>query len=107
MNFDNIVRYAFTHPDNRNASIRALARLLDMNSGSVYRILIRLHLVKRPPRKQKRLPGAPKPGKKIRIPRPQLSNPLLANIYDELEMSDAIRTRKIKKFPQRNGNGNA
>jgi hypothetical protein len=94
MNYDNIVRLAFTHQENEHASIREIARLLDMNPGGVYRVLLRIGLVKRPPRTKKRLECASKPGKLIRIPRPDLQNPLLANVYDELEMTRATRTGK-------------
>ena len=48
MNLNNIVRFAFTHPENDSKSIREIARLLDINPGTVYRTLLRLRLVKRP-----------------------------------------------------------
>jgi transposase-like protein len=105
MNYNNIVRLAFTHPDNEHASIRAIARQLDMNPGALYRILLRIGLVTRPPRIKKRLPGASKPGILARIPRPELKNAALADIYDEMEISRLART--TKKNSQRNGNGNA
>jgi hypothetical protein len=46
MNYDNIVLYAFTHPDCKGKSIREVSRLLGMNPGTVYRILVRLGLIK-------------------------------------------------------------
>ena len=103
MNLDNIVRLAFTHPENEHASIREIARLLDMNPGGVYRVLLRIGLVRRPPRKKKRLAGASKPGILTRIPRPTLNNRVLANIYDEIEMASATRTGKKaeKKIPKK------
>ncbi len=46
LNYTNIVWLAFTHPDNGNKSIRAIARQLGMYPGTVHRILIRLGYVK-------------------------------------------------------------
>ncbi len=46
INYTNIVWLAFTHPENENKSIRAIARQLGMYPGTVHRILIRLGYVK-------------------------------------------------------------
>ena len=45
MNYDYIIRMVFTNPENSGKSIRRVASELDMNPGSVYRILKRLHML--------------------------------------------------------------
>jgi Mn-dependent DtxR family transcriptional regulator len=41
IDYDYVIYLAFTHPDNKHASIRKIARLLGMNPGTVYRTLKR------------------------------------------------------------------
>jgi hypothetical protein len=94
MNLNTVVRLAYSHPDNSGLSIRALARLLDINPGTVYRTLVQLHLVKAPARKRQRSKSAAGRVKMSRLPRPVVNNPTLRNIYDELEMSRARRVDK-------------
>jgi hypothetical protein len=58
MDINNIVKLAYTHPDNHAKSIRQIARQLDINPGTFYRILKRLGLVENP---QRQHPVDPEP----------------------------------------------
>jgi hypothetical protein len=82
MNYDNVVRFAFTHPDNQGKSIREIAGLLGLNPGSVYRILTRLGLVEKPPKRGFHRPDPPDEPRT----RPAFHSPILTEVIEELSL---------------------
>jgi transposase-like protein len=70
MNLDYTIRLVFTHPENRRKSINSIARKLDVNPGSLYRILQRLSPLLPPkPRYCPEIPTSPFDPAKQAVPR--------------------------------------
>jgi hypothetical protein len=90
MKHEKIVRDTFMHPDNKGKSLREIARMLDMNPGVVYRILVHLKLiVPPPPKKQKKraqLNRIEDPAYLHRKDPHRPKHPLLARYWDEFKL---------------------
>jgi hypothetical protein len=97
MNLDYIIRLVFTHPENKGKSINSIARKLDMNPGSVYRILKRLSLVLPPkPRYCPEIPSSPfHPAKQARPTAPGPSNSRCTAMKNQKKSPGAIATPAI------------
>ena len=104
LDFDEIVWLAFTHPRNRGKSIRRIARDLNMNPGSFYRILKRLGLVAPENNAQRQHPDPRRcqsdlinPDDPARCPDTPHPSPNPLQINPELLEGRFRRTKKNKK----------
>jgi hypothetical protein len=106
MKNEKLIRNTFTHPDNKGKSLREIARILDMNPGTLHHNLVSLNLIVPPPprepRKRSQLNRVPDPGCQFRKP-PGRWHPFMARLWYELKMWEWPEFQKKSESAGREG----